>query len=114
MFLHLLVVNKGFKTSLEIEFNSVQARGELIIPGGAYIRIYYFFSFTGIIWAHNWRGGLLRCLPTLVQANRRDTKGYPGFSVENDMLRVNGLVLGGGLPIFVLIFAVADVTLWRT
>ena len=35
----------------------------------------------------------LRCLPTLVQANRRDTKGYPGFSVENDMLRVNGLVL---------------------
>ena len=56
----------------------------------------------------------LRCLPTLVQANRRDTKGYPGFSVENDMLRVNGLVLGGGLPTFVLIFAVADVTLWRT
>ena len=47
----------------------------------------------------------LRCLPTLVQANKRDTKGYPGFSVENDMLRVNGLVLGGGLPIFVLIFA---------
>ena len=52
----------------------------------------------------------LRCLPALVQANRRYTKGYPGFSVENDMLRVNGLVLGGGLPIFVLIFAVADVT----
>ena len=52
----------------------------------------------------------LRCLPTLVQANRRNTKGYPGFSVENDMLRVNGLVLGGGLPIFVLIVAVADVT----
>ena len=74
---------------------------------------FFFFSFTGITWAHNWRGGLmrrLRCLPTLVQANRRDTKGYPGFSVENDMLRVNGLVLGGGLPIFVLIFAVADVT----
>ena len=35
----------------------------------------------------------LRCLPALVQANGRDTKGYPGFSVENDMLRVNGLVL---------------------
>ena len=52
----------------------------------------------------------LRCLPTLVQANRRNTKGDPGFSVENDMLRVNGLVLGGGLPIFVLIFAVVDVT----
>ena len=52
----------------------------------------------------------LRCLPTLVQANRRKTKGYPGFSVQNDMFRVNGLVLGGGLPIFVLIFAVADVT----
>ena len=47
----------------------------------------------------------LRCLPTLVQANRRKTKGYPGYSVQNDMLRVNG-----GLPIFVLIFAVADVT----
>ena len=56
----------------------------------------------------------LRCLPALVQANGRDTKGYPGFSVENDMLRVNGLVLGGCLPIFVVIFAVADVTLWRT
>ena len=53
----------------------------------------------------------LRCLQTLVQAKRRNTKGYPGFSVENDMLRVNGLVLGGGLRIFVLIFAVADVTL---
>ena len=52
----------------------------------------------------------LRCLRKLVHANRRDTKGYPGFSVENDVLRVNGLVLGGGLPIFVLIFAVADVT----
>ena len=52
----------------------------------------------------------LRCLPTMVQANRRDTKGYSGFSVENDMLRVKGLVPGGGLPIFVLIFAVADVT----
>ena len=56
----------------------------------------------------------LRCLPAFVQANRRDTKGYPGFSLENDVLRVNGLVLGGGLPIFVLIFAVADVTYWRT
>ena len=52
----------------------------------------------------------MRCLRKLVHANRRDTKGYPGFSVENDVLRVNGLVLGGGLPIFVLIFAVADVT----
>ena len=52
----------------------------------------------------------LRCLPTLVQANRRNTKGYPGFFVENDMLRVNELVLGEGLPIVVLIFAVADVT----
>ena len=37
-------------------------------------------------------------------------KGTPGFSVENDMLRVNGLVPGDGLPFFVLIFAVADVT----
>ena len=46
----------------------------------------------------------LGCLPALVQANRRYTKGYPGFSVENDML-----VLGGGLAIFVLILAVADV-----
>ena len=36
----------------------------------------------------------LRCLPALVQTNRRYTKGYLGFSVENDMLRVNGLVLG--------------------
>ena len=40
----------------------------------------------------------LRCLPALVQANRRDTKGYLGFSVENDMLRVNGLVLGAASP----------------
>ena len=72
-----------------------------------------FFPFSVLIWAHDWRGGLmrrLRCLPTMVQANRRDTKGYSGFSVENDMLRVKGLVPGGGLPIFVLIFAVADVT----
>ena len=52
----------------------------------------------------------LRCLPALVQANRRFTKGYPGFSVENDMFSINGLVLGGGLPIFVLILAAADVT----
>ena len=43
MFLHLLVVNSGFKTSLEIEFNSVQARGELIIPGGDYIWMFFFF-----------------------------------------------------------------------
>ena len=40
----------------------------------------------------------LRCLPALVQANRRNTKGYLGFSVENDMLRVNGLVLGVASP----------------
>ena len=40
----------------------------------------------------------LRCLPTLVQANRRDTKGYPVFSVKNDMLRVNGLILGAASP----------------
>ena len=32
----------------------------------------------------------LRCLPALVQANRRDTKGYLGFSVKNDMLMVKG------------------------
>ena len=40
----------------------------------------------------------LRCLLALVQANRRCTKGYPGFSVENDMLRVNGLVLEAASP----------------
>ena len=39
-----------------------------------------------------------RCLPALVQANRRNTEGYRGFSVENDMLRVNGLVLGVASP----------------
>ena len=37
-------------------------------------------------------------LPALVQANRRYTKGYLGFSVENDMLRVKGLVLGAASP----------------
>ena len=39
----------------------------------------------------------LRCLPALVQ-DGRTTKGYLGFSVENDMLRVNGLVLGAASP----------------
>ena len=28
--------------SLEIEFNSVQARGEIIIPGGDCIRMYFY------------------------------------------------------------------------
>ena len=53
----------------------------------------------------------LRCLPALVQAIGRDTEGYPSFSVENDMLRVNGLVLrAASIRIFVLIFDVAYVT----
>ena len=40
----------------------------------------------------------LRCLPALFQAYRQYTKGYAVFFVENDMLRVNGLVLGAASP----------------
>ena len=55
--------------------------------------------------------GIYGVLPALVQANRRDTKGYPGSSVKN------GDVQGYGVNPWYeasqssyLFFAVADVT----
>ena len=40
----------------------------------------------------------LRCLPALVQADRRGTKGYPGFPVKNGLLMVKGLDLEAASP----------------
>ena len=84
----------------------------------------YFFVYSHTIWAHNLRGRLmrsLRCLPPLVQGNRRNTKGYPGCYVESGMLRAKGLVLGAASPssyyLFLLYLALhtieRDPNLWN-